>query len=291
MSRSIPKTVREELKRHGFTQKRKSKHFIFSNANGQNVVISASPSDINAERAMLREIETRAKSPRNPMSRITPLDLSLPKQEKWKASPAGNSGGKSAAGGSGFIYTPSRTPVTSDEQREADRLRGMQDKVIERVRIAQRRWKQEAERLLQQIFTSYLIINVRRSLARLMRMYPNTKTKWRGMSSIERRESIRYFAKGTLRTDVSPTLVLLTDDYRAQGTMSFDFPDWSYDDGEFIHTWNLGDFDFDYETRGKIVRHILGGWKLLLMTSPCPKHLGVPQELNPKIKRRLERLC
>jgi hypothetical protein len=151
----LPKKVKVALKRHDFSLKRSGHHFVLVNPAGKTITLASTPSDFRAENNMLRDIK-RVIS-RTPYVTDTPdaQDIRLPKQERREMARNGANGANGKQDGSGFIYTPAKRATTTEGQRENDKLRGLQDEVIARVRAEQRRWEQSAEDLMTRVFNAW----------------------------------------------------------------------------------------------------------------------------------------
>jgi len=253
MSRTLPRTVKEELKRHGFTLKRSTRHDVYKNHAGRMVVLSQSPSDVNAEWAMLKDI-------RKPVV-IHQKDtdssgvLVIPRQEKQRR---GVNGTSAKTEGTGYTYLPAKPVTTTDEQREADRLRSMQDKVIERCGIAQKRWEQDAENLLQKVFADWKMGITRWNTARDMREDPEKRLVYRLLSKEKRQRFLKI-----KNDDWKISLTLNVRDILVKSIINDVIDDVQVSLG--------GDWLAKEETVKRVIRWMVERWRELLEEMPKPK--------------------
>jgi len=252
MSRTLPRTVKEELKRHGFILKRSTRHDVYKNHAGRMVVLSQSPSDVNAEWAMLKDI-------RKPVVIQKDTDSSgvlvIPRQEKQRRS---GGMGYTKTEGTGYTYLPAKPVTTTDEQREADRLRSMQDKVIERCGIAQKRWERDAENLLQKVFADWKMGITRWNTARDIREHPEDRLIYRLLSKEERQRVLKI-----TNDDWKISLTLNVRDILVKSIINDVIDDVQV-------SWG-GDWVAKEETVKRVIRWVVERWRELLDEMPKPK--------------------
>jgi len=252
MSRTLPRTVKEELKRHGFILKRSTRHDVYKNHAGRMVVLSQSPSDVNAEWAMLKDI-------RKPVVHQKDTDSSgvlvIPRQEKQRRS---GGMGYTKTEGTGYTYLPAKPVTTTDEQREADRLRSMQDKVIERCGIAQKRWERDAENLLQKVFADWKMGITRWNTARDIREHPEDRLIYRLLSKEERQRVLKI-----TNDDWKISLTLNVRDILVKSIINDVIDDVQV-------SWG-GDWVAKEETVKRVIRGMVERWRELLDEMPKPK--------------------
>jgi hypothetical protein len=216
MSRTLPRTVKEELKRHGFILKRSTRHDVYKNHAGRMVVLSQSPSDVNAEWAMLKDI-------RKPVVIQKDTDSSgvlvIPRQEKQ---------------------------------------RSMQDKVIERCGIAQKRWERDAENLLQKVFADWKMGITRWNTARDIREHPEDRLIYRLLSKEERRRVLKI-----TNDDWKISLTLNVRDILVKSIINDVIDDVQV-------SWG-GDWLAKEETVKRVIRGMVERWRELLEEMPKPK--------------------
>jgi hypothetical protein len=179
------KRVTNALDAHGFELVRSAKHRVYMNGAGKTLVMPSTPSDHRAEQNILRDIRNVAAGTWDnlvPAGDTGDTGITLMKMEKKRL---GNGNGGTKTNGTGFVYDPPKRILTTEEQREADRLRTMQDRVIDRCRAAQLAWEHRATLLLQVAYNTRLLGIVRDSIAASM------KKKWHDGKDAERRQMWR----------------------------------------------------------------------------------------------------
>jgi hypothetical protein len=205
--------VNEKLKAKGFTLVSQNRHLKFRDADGRTVVMSSTPSDVNAEWSQLRDIDRIAIAPiYTPVSatKSTATLRATPKKRKSKAS-----GGHAFLNAKVVTYVKAKGKSTPQEVRNADRQASEWNRLLHRMTASSKRFEKQLHAALTYAYTLVLVMLIRErftakelrglrkesdfSRSRLFKI--RSKARW-----LVRREAELYVGEGGLEVKYESAL-------------------------------------------------------------------------------------
>jgi hypothetical protein len=210
------KQVSDKLRDRGFRLVSQNRHKKFRDAMGRTIIMSTSPSDVNAENAQMRDIVRVSSAPvYSPVvSRSSTAALSPAAKHKSGVVGNGNGNGKIAT------YIKNNAPLTSQEQREADRLSTEYDRLRQRLGTSSALLQRQCDTALTYAYQLILITKERKYGAGLVRdlrkrpdfNYQEYLRRRPAIYAMLKTETKKYAGKLTIDVEVMmPWILGLTD--------------------------------------------------------------------------------
>jgi hypothetical protein len=161
----IKNKVRDTLRARGFALESQNRHKKFKDAQGRTIILSTTPSDVNAELAQLRDIDRIASAPVYVQPERHESTAALARAPKRKAGASGNYGSNTKV----VTYIKTDAPRTTEEQRETDRLESEWNRLHQRMAASFALLNRQMDEALTYCCVLYIIGGLRHHAAGILR--------------------------------------------------------------------------------------------------------------------------